>query len=109
MFNFQSIIKTRQISSKIFCKKYCVNEIFLYLCIVFETSKRFKDTKSSLIMSENNNKLPQILVKYGEKRKLAELMGTTYQTVQAALEGWYSSDFVLRIRKLALERGGREV
>ena len=36
-------------------------------------------------------------------------MGTTYQTVQAALEGWYSSDFVLRIRKLALERGGREV
>ena len=50
----------------------------MYLCIVFETSKRFKDTKSSLIMSENNNKLPQILVKYGEKRKLAELMGTTY-------------------------------
>ena len=80
-----------------------------YLCIVFRYLKCFKDSKSSLNMTKIDKKLPEIWVRQGEKKKLCELLNTSYVTVIAALRGDYVSDFVLRIRKLALERGGREV
>lgn len=54
-------------------------------------------------------KLPEIWVRQGEKKKIMELLNTTYPTVIAALRGDYSSDFVLRIRQLALLRGGRVI
>ena len=60
-------------------------------------------------MTKIDKKLPEIWVRQGEKKKLCELLNTSYVTVIAALRGDYTSDFVLRIRKLALERGGKEV
>ncbi len=49
-----------------------------------------------------------ILTKHGEKQKIAKLMGVSHITVKDALSGKTNSELGRRIRKLAIERGGKE-
>ncbi len=49
-----------------------------------------------------------IFTKHGEKQKIAKLMGISHITVKDALSGKVKSDLAQRIRKLAIERGGKE-
>lgn len=52
------------------------------------------------------SKLPRILVEYGEMVKIARLLDTNRETVRYALKGDVLTPLGLRIRKLAIERGG---
>ncbi len=51
--------------------------------------------------------MKKILVEYGEKRRLAEMFGVSDVSVRSALFFRTSSPLSERIRKAALERGGR--
>ncbi|OJU45947.1 MAG: hypothetical protein BGN96_06790 [Bacteroidales bacterium 45-6] len=52
---------------------------------------------------------PIILVGLGEKKKLADLFDTTYNTVRKALSGKSGSLLSIKIRNAAIERGGMEL
>ena len=52
--------------------------------------------------------MKQILTKHGEVTALAKLFDTSTKTVQKALAGRYDSHLVRGIRKVAIERGGKE-
>ena len=52
--------------------------------------------------------MKQILTKHGEVTALAKLFSTSTKTVQKALAGRYDSRLVRGIRKVAIERGGKE-
>lgn len=53
--------------------------------------------------------MKEILVRQGEKGKLAELFDVSYPTVRDALSGKRTSKVGIKIRKAAIERGGLEV
>lgn len=53
--------------------------------------------------------MKEILVKQGEKGKLAELFDVSYPTVRDALSGKRTSKVGIKIRKAAIERGGLEI
>lgn len=50
----------------------------------------------------------QILVKHGEKSKIAAIFGVSLVTVRDALNGKTKSDLSTKIRKEAVDRGGVE-
>lgn len=52
------------------------------------------------------SKLPQILVAPGEKLAIMRLLNVTYPTIRGALRGTNDTELALRIRQLALKRGG---
>lgn len=52
--------------------------------------------------------MTRILVAYGESKAIATLMKVSLPTVRQSLRGTLRSDLAMRIRKLALERGGME-
>lgn len=54
-------------------------------------------------------KLNRIIVKHGEKQKLAVLLDLSMPFIRKALLGERNTLLALRVRKLALERGGIEV
>lgn len=56
-----------------------------------------------------DKKLNQIVVKHGEKLKLAELLGHGTPFIRLALLGERDTLEALKIRKVAIERGGFEV
>ena len=49
-----------------------------------------------------------VLTKHGEKQKIAMLMGVSRITVKDALSGKTNSELSKRIRKIAIDRGGKE-
>lgn len=49
-----------------------------------------------------------VLTKHGEKQKIAVLMGVSRITVKDALSGKTNSELSKRIRKIAIDRGGKE-
>lgn len=51
----------------------------------------------------------KILVAHGERKELATLLETSEVTVRKALNGKSKSELAMRIRTLALKRGGVEV
>lgn len=51
----------------------------------------------------------EIIVDHGVRNKLIKLFSTSYPTVRKALDGKSKSLLSLRIRKAALENGGKEV
>ncbi len=51
----------------------------------------------------------RILVANGEKKKLVDLLETSYPTVRKALAGNLETHIAVKIRTVALERGGVEV
>lgn len=51
----------------------------------------------------------KILVDVGEKKELAKIIGCSKPTIRAALEGKEITAMNVRIRKLAIERGGIEI
>lgn len=53
--------------------------------------------------------LSVILVGLGEKKRLANLFDTTYNTVRKALSGKSGSLLSIKIRNAAIERGGMEI
>ncbi len=53
-------------------------------------------------------KKTRIEVKHGERQKLAKLLNTTYPAVKRALNGQTTTDLQRRIRKVAIDRGGKE-
>lgn len=55
-----------------------------------------------------DKKLNQIVVKHGEKLKLAELLGHGTPFIRLALLGERDTLEALKIRKVAIERGGFE-
>lgn len=58
---------------------------------------------------DKTNKLNRIIVKHGEKQKLAELFGHGMPFIRQALLGERDTLEALKIRKVAKERGGFEV
>jgi len=56
-----------------------------------------------------DKKLNQIVVKHGEKLKLAELLGHGTPFIRLALLGERDTLEALKIRKVAIERGGIEI
>ena len=50
----------------------------------------------------------KIIVVHGEKTKIAELFKVSTETVKSALNEKTKSALALRIRKIAIERGGLE-
>jgi hypothetical protein len=50
----------------------------------------------------------EILTKHGEKMILAKLFNTSLVTIRSALKGRTHSKFAEKIRKAAIERGGKE-
>jgi len=61
------------------------------------------------IMCMADKKLNQIVVKHGEKLKLAELLGHGTPFIRLALLGERDTLDALKIRKVAKERGGIEI
>lgn len=57
------------------------------------------------MLKQKNSK---ILVEYGEKKYLKNLFATSYPTIIKALDGSTNSDLQRKIRKAAMERGGKE-
>lgn len=55
---------------------------------------------------EKQPELPEIFVNRGERSHIKELIGCHHMTVTGALEGRIITPLGMRIRKLALERGG---
>ncbi len=55
---------------------------------------------------EKQPELPEIFVDRGERSHLKDLIGCHHMTVTGALEGRIITPLGMRIRKLALERGG---
>ncbi len=53
--------------------------------------------------------MKQILVKRGEVKALRKLFGCSEPTVINALHGRRSAEIHIKIRKLAIERGGVEI
>lgn len=51
----------------------------------------------------------EILMKYGERRKIAKILNISEVSVRNALKGRTQSELSERIRKLAIQRGGIEV
>lgn len=52
--------------------------------------------------------MAQILTKNGERTALAKLMGCSRKTVKEALMFRTNTPLAVRIRKAAIERGGKE-
>ena len=52
--------------------------------------------------------MKEILTRYGEVKALQEIFGVSRPTVISALRWRTFSDLAQRIRKAALERGGKE-
>lgn len=50
----------------------------------------------------------QILVKTGEQKVLAKILGCCRKTVNEALQFKTNTPLAIRIRKAAIERGGKE-
>lgn len=54
--------------------------------------------------------MKEILVKHGKIRKeIAEIFGVSAVTVRDALKGRTRSELAIRIRKVAIEKGGKEI
>ena len=81
-----------------------VENYLLYLSRCFKIETGGKDT----INIKLTNDMGQILTRHGEKGELAKLFNTSRVTVRKALKGQNHSKFADRIRKAALERGGKE-
>jgi hypothetical protein len=56
-----------------------------------------------------SNKLNRIIVAHGEKQKLAAIFGHGMPYIRKVLAGERDTLEALRVRKIALERGGVEV
>ncbi len=54
------------------------------------------------------SKMNEILVANGERRTICRLLKVSEPTVRKALRGERATDIALKIRKLALDRGGVE-
>ena len=52
--------------------------------------------------------MKEILTRTGEVKALQAIFGTSRPTVICALKGRTSSEMALKIRKAAIERGGKE-
>jgi len=52
--------------------------------------------------------MSKILVDYGEKKQLAQMLSVSVVTIRSALAGKTKSSLADRIRTLALERGGKQ-
>jgi hypothetical protein len=61
------------------------------------------------MQTDNTNILNRIIVKHGEKQKLAELFGHSMPFIRQSLLGERNTLEALKIRKVAIERGGFEV
>lgn len=53
--------------------------------------------------------MKQILTKRGEVKEIAKFLAVSRLTVMNALKGRYDTSLALKIRKIALKRGGKEV
>lgn len=51
----------------------------------------------------------EVLVKHGERRKIANMLNVSEVTVRNALKGRTQSELSERIRKIAIQRGGIEM
>lgn len=57
-----------------------------------------------------NTDMREILLKHGKSRsEIAKAFGVSAVTVRSALKGRTQSDLARRIRKAAMEKGGKEV
>lgn len=55
-----------------------------------------------------NCTMAEILVKHGERKEIAKLFAVSHVTVRDALKGRTKSELSKKIRKIAVERGGKE-
>lgn len=79
------------------CIKICFNQEILLI---------FASISNDCKMATN---LRKIYVEHGVKTEIAKTLGVCRGTVIDALNGKYSTKKALRIRKVALEKGGVEV
>jgi hypothetical protein len=53
--------------------------------------------------------MTRILTKHGERKELALIFKVSQPTIRAALNGSVNTELAVKIRKVALDRGGIEV